>query len=82
MKKAQIIWRIILSKNQGLSYNYILGRLPHAESEWFVDTSSNFGGGGVYGYTFLMVDNSQIIRSKFLGQHIKFEDVKIAYREL
>ena len=82
MKNAQIIWRIILSKNQGLSYNFILGRLPHAENEWFVDASSNFGCGGVCGYRYFMVDNSQIIRSKFLGQKIKFEDVSIAYREL
>ena len=82
MKNALIIWRIILSKNQGLSYNFILGRLPHAENEWFVDASSNFGCGGVCGYRYFMVDNSQIIRSKFLGQKIKFEDVSIAYREL
>ena len=32
MKNALIIWRFILLKNQGISYDFILGRLPFAEN--------------------------------------------------
>ena len=29
-----------------------------------------------------MIDNAQCSRSKFVGENVKFEDIKIAYREL
>ena len=33
MKNALVIWRMILTKNQGLSFDFILGRLPPAKNE-------------------------------------------------
>ena len=82
MKNALLIWRMILQKNKGLSYDFILGRLPRAKHEWFIDASTNFGCGGLAGGNYFMVDNSHLSRSRFLGHKIKFEEVKIAYREL
>ena len=34
------------------------------------------------GNRYFMVDNSQLVQSKFFGHKIRFEDVSIAYREL
>ena len=82
MKNAFVIQRMILTKNSGLTFRFILGNLPHAKNEQFIDASTNFGCGGVAGYRYFMIDNAQCSRSKFVGENVKFEDIKIAYREL
>ena len=73
---------MILSKNLGLPYDFILGLLPSAKNEWFVDASTSYGCGGVAGNKYFMISNSHMKSSKFFGHEIKFDDVKIAYREL
>ena len=73
---------MILKKNQGLSYDFILGRLPHAKWEWFVDASTNYGCGGIFGNKYFMICNKRCSKSKFFRHEIKFDKVKIAYREL
>ena len=82
VRSALLIWKIILMCNRELSFNFILGRLPRAKNEWFIDASTNFGCGGLVGRDYFMVENSQLKKSKFCGKQIKFENVKIAYREL
>ena len=82
MKNALVIQRMILTKNQGLSYDFILGHLPPAKNEWFIDASTNYGCGGIAGNSYFMLKNTNIRNSKFFGHEIKFDDVKIAYREL
>ena len=66
MKNALIIWKMILLKNRGLSYDFILGHLPKAKEEQFVDASTNFGCGGLAGTKYFMVKNSQLRHSRFL----------------
>ena len=36
------IWGAILIRNRGLSYDFILGRLPYAPDEIFVDAASSW----------------------------------------
>ena len=43
MKNALMIWRMILTRNQGLSFDFILGRLPRGKNEWFIDASTSYG---------------------------------------
>ena len=73
---------MILTKNQGLSYDFILGHLPPAKNEWFIDASTNYGCGGIAGTRYFMLKNANIRNGKFFGHEIRFDDVKIAYREL
>ena len=73
---------MILTKNQGLSYDFILGRLPHSKHGWFVDASTDYGCGGIFGNKYFMVRNKNCSKSKFFRHEIKFHEVKIAYREL
>ena len=73
---------MILSDNRGLSFDFILGRLPHAKNEWFIDASTSYGCGGIAGGRYFSVENSSCARSYFFGQNVKFDDVHIAYREL
>ena len=82
MRNALVIWKNILLRNKGLSYDFILGQLPRAKNEWFIDATTNFGCGGLAGTNYFMTRNSALFNSKFFGQQIKFEDVAIAYREL
>ena len=50
--KACDIWLLLLKGNFGLSFDFILGKLPRQKEEWFVDASQvGFGGcvvGGEY----------------------------------
>ena len=45
------IWLFLLKENRGLSFNFILGKLPRQRNEWFVD-ASKYGYGGVCGSSF------------------------------
>ena len=38
---AMKIWEVILLRNRGVSYDFILGKLPSARDEIFVDASSS-----------------------------------------
>ena len=82
MRNALSIWKMILTKNKGLSFDFILGRIPRELNEWFIDASTSYGCGGVAGNRYFKIKNILCASSKFFGQHIKFDDVKIAYREL
>ena len=43
------IWKKLLESNQGISYDFILSRLPVAKYNIFVDAASTWGIGGCYG---------------------------------
>ena len=49
------IWDVLLKKNRGISYNFALDKLPLAQSNIFVDASTEWGIGGCCGeYYFQM----------------------------
>ena len=52
MTIALQVWHIVMSRNRGLRFDFILGRLPQVASPMFVDASSSWGCGGVHGYEF------------------------------
>ena len=52
MTVALQIWHIVMSRNRGLRFDFILGRSPLVASPMFVDASSSWGCGGVHGYEF------------------------------
>ena len=67
------IWDAILAANEGLSFNFILGRLPRCPDEIFVDASTEWGIGGYCGddyflfpWTELSVFGANIIVEKEL----------------
>ena len=43
------IWKRMLLSNRGLSYDFILGRLPRTNFDIFVDASEEYGIGGCCG---------------------------------
>ena len=43
------IWRKMIVRNRGLSYKFILGKLPRSEFDIFVDASETWGIGGCCG---------------------------------
>ena len=42
------VWLYLLKRNRGLTFNFILGKLPRQKDEWFVDASEK-GYGGLCG---------------------------------
>ena len=42
-------WKNLLQANQGISYDFILSRLPVAKYNIFIDAASSWGIGGCYG---------------------------------
>ena len=52
MTVALRIWHLVMSRNRGLRFDFILGKLPRVASPIFVDASSPWGCGGVHGYEF------------------------------
>ena len=75
------IWLFLLKKNHGLSYDFILGKLPRAKDEWFVD-ASKYGYGGVCGNSFFKLSHHELLDSLVPALKNKFVDIFIAYREL
>ena len=47
-------------RNRGSSYKFILNRLPHSPSEIFVDASSSWGIGGLYGDRYFLLPRSSL----------------------
>ena len=52
MVVALRIWHLVLSRNRGLHFDFILGKLPKIVMPIFVDASSSWGFGGVHGLEF------------------------------
>ena len=52
MVVALRIWHLVLLRNRGLHFDFILGKLPKIARPIFVDASSSWGFGGVHGLEF------------------------------
>ena len=49
------VWSILLTQNRGLSFDFVLGKLPRQKDEWFVDPS--YGYWGVCGNYFFKISH-------------------------
>ena len=75
------IWLGLLKGNFGLTFNFILGKLPRQKEEWFVD-ASKIGFGGVCGLAYFRISYSDFLKGVKLELRSMFLDMFIAYREL
>ena len=75
------IWIYLLNGNFGLTFKFILGKLPLQRDEWFTD-ASEIGFGGVYGSYFFKLSYKGFLREVKPEMRSIFEDMFIAYREL
>ena len=74
------IWLHLLKGNFGLTFDFILGKLPRQKDEWFVD-ASKVGFGGVCGFSFI-ISYICFLKGVELKKRTLFVDMFIAYREL
>ena len=76
------VWALLLKRNRGLPFDFILGRLPRQRNEWFTDASPAYGYGGVCGNHFFKIShvtwNSALSQAKYGN----FQKLFISYREL
>lgn len=76
------VWLILLARHRGLSFDFILGRLPYHRNEWFVDASSSFGYGGICGSRFFMIAHPEVNAFLLSMQEPLRKPLFIAYEEL
>ena len=84
------IWELILSRNRGLSYKFVLNELPFAPEEIFVDAAKSYGIGGFYGDTYFQFNNQELDTFQQIQQRCGRRNTKnstpcsmpIAYLEL
>ena len=83
MRIATRVWLLLLHRNRGLPFGYILDGLPIENRKIYVDAASTGGIGGYAEYTYFMAPLSQL--STFLRRcsgWAKFPRVDIAWLEL
>ena len=61
IRTALLIWVAILTRNIGISFEYVLNQLDLAEDEWFVDASTSWGIGGCSGSRYFSIPNKGLI---------------------
>ena len=76
------VWCLLLRKNQGLPFNFILGKLPRQKNEWFADAASAYGYGGACGNNFFKISNKTWTSVLHKANYGQLKDILIAYREL
>ena len=75
------LWLYLLDKNRGLSYDFILGKVPRQKDEWFVDASFH-GYGGVCGSSYFQISHDTLLKKMEPKTRLFFNNICIAYREL
>ena len=75
------VWLVLLKRNRGLSFDFILGKLPRQKNEWFVDAAEH-GYGGICGTSFFRISHAKFLRGLEPPAQLIFKDLFIAYREL
>ena len=83
MRVAMRVWLLLLHRNRGLPFTYVLGTLPIEHRKIYVDAASTGGIGGYAEYTYFTAPLSYL--SRFLRRcsgWAKFPQVDIAWLEL
>ena len=73
------IWLYLLNGNFGLTFDFILGKLPRQKEEWFVDA---IGFGGVCGLAYFRISYGDFLKGVKLKMRSMVLDMCITYREL
>ena len=60
VKMGLRIWKQLLLANEGLSYDFVLGRLPRATYDIFFDASTTWGIGGCCGELYFKIPWEEI----------------------
>ena len=60
MKMCLRLWKTILTSNRGISFDFLLNRLPRCETDIFVDASKEWGIGGCCGTEYFKFSWSQL----------------------
>ena len=60
MRVGLLIWKLILSRNRGLPYKYIINLLPRVRVSTFVDASTSVGIGGVHGSDYFLLQHTEL----------------------
>ena len=82
-KLALKIYVAILIRNRWLSYDFILGKLPYAPEDIFVDAASSWGIRGLYEEIYFMIPTSDLTRFRRLFEECSNKDlVDIPRKEL
>ena len=77
------IWILILKANMGVSYNFLLSKLPNTRDEWFVDASTSWGIGGCCGYKYFSINKTKLFRFFELYNNCNSKsDILIPYTRL
>ena len=59
-RTALRIWHLVLLRNRGLSFSYIMNKYPAVSLPIFVDASTSWGFGGVHGYEYFSFSHSEL----------------------
>ena len=54
------IWLLLLTRNRGLTYRFIMGALPSAPDRVFVDAALTGGVGGFFGHSYFSYSIAQL----------------------
>ena len=74
---------MILTRNRGLSYDFVLNRLDFAREKIFVDASSSWGIGGCHGNRYFQFPNTVLRRfSKLFAECTHKNHLKISFGAL
>ena len=60
VKMCLRLWKTILTSNRGISFDFLLNRLPRCETDIFVDASKEWGIGGCCGNVYFKFSQSQL----------------------
>ena len=72
---------MLVKKNRGLTFDFILGKLRFQKDEWFTDASEH-GYGGLCGSRFFKISHTHFLRKLPTDLGSVFRNIFIAYREL
>ena len=60
MRNALRIWHLVLQRNRGLPFSFLLNKLPAVSTPIFVDASTSWGIGGVHGSDFFSMSHHDL----------------------
>ena len=76
------IWLILLQKNCGLPFSFVMGGLPSQKKRLIFDASSSYRYGVFCGELYFKISHSEVLSILVEKYGTELDDLFIAYREL